>query len=85
MNDAVRRAQSRQFVVPNATPSSVFTPDSQHEENPSSPGPTTHHSHRFAAAPAMPVFTDIKAFPRAWARGPLSPLDVGHGRLLLEV
>jgi hypothetical protein len=61
LDDAVRRAQSKQFAVPNAIPSSVFTPDSQHHENPSSPEPTTHHSHPLAAAPAMPVFTAIKA------------------------
>jgi hypothetical protein len=31
VNDAVRRAQSKQFAVPNAIPGSVFTPDSQHQ------------------------------------------------------
>ena len=50
VNDAVRRAQSKQFAVPNAIPGSVFTPDSQHQENPSSPEPTRHHSHAIAAA-----------------------------------
>src|SRR6478735_12465947 len=44
-NDAVRRAQSKQFAVPNATPSSVFTSDSRHQETPSSAGATTHDSH----------------------------------------
>src|SRR6185312_17328154 len=39
VNDAVRRAQSKQFAVPNAIPGSVFTPDSQHQETPSSPEP----------------------------------------------
>src|SRR5271166_1214533 len=51
INHAVRRAQSKQFAVPNATPSSVFTPDSQHQENPSSPGPTIHHSHPLRGGP----------------------------------
>jgi len=50
VNDAVRRAQSKQFAVPNAIPGSVFTPDSQHQETPSSPEPTRHHSHAIAAA-----------------------------------
>lgn len=50
VNDAVRRAQSKQFAVPNATPSSVFTSDSRHQETPSSAGATTHDSHSFAAA-----------------------------------
>ena len=50
VNDAVRRAQSKQFAVPNAIPGSVFTPDSQHHETPSSPEPTRHHSHAVAAA-----------------------------------
>ncbi len=54
VNDAVRRAQSKQFAVPNAIPGSVFTPDSQHQENPSSPEPTRHHSHAIAAATGHP-------------------------------
>src|SRR5271168_4939320 len=72
-NDAVRRAQSKQFAVPNAIPSSVFTPDSQHHENPSSTEPTTSHSHPLAAAPAMPVFTAIQA-PDAQVRDGSRPL-----------
>jgi len=36
--------------VPNAIPGPVFTADSQHQENPSSPEPTRHHSHAVAVA-----------------------------------
>jgi hypothetical protein len=38
------------FAVPNAIPGPVFTADSQHQENPSSPEPTRHHSHAVAVA-----------------------------------
>ena len=55
--------KANNFAVPNATPSSVFTSDSQHQENPSSAEPTiAPFSPRRGVQPAMPVFTAIKAF-----------------------
>jgi len=66
VNDAVRRAQSKQFAVPNAIPGSVFTPDSQHQETPSSrahQAPFSRHrgGHR-------PCRSEIKPLGQ-WRRG----------------